>query len=297
VLHVVACAPWPLGRPLAGIARASRAACAAMLRRALQMEGIHHVDVALIDQPLFEEILDAVAPGCVVYRPTDMHPSGPLAAAESRLIARADGVVATSEVVHESLGTRANEIPSLILENGVEVAHFAPAYGEVGTGAVYLGVLDQRFDWETVGYAARALPGLSFTLAGPLRAAVPFRLPANVKLAGPVRYEEAPALLSSAAVGLLPLNENQMNSGRSPMKFYEYLAAGLRVVARETPALCSKHAPGVTFYGSREEAARMIAEQTAQATPNAAGAKFARAFDWSERAAELLAFVDAVRAS
>jgi glycosyltransferase involved in cell wall biosynthesis len=55
-------------------------------------------------------------------------------------------------------------------------------------------------------------------------------LPDNVVVEGPVDYAAVPDLLARARVGLMPFESSRLNEGRSPMKMYEYLAAGLTVV-------------------------------------------------------------------
>ena len=58
-------------------------------------------------------------------------------------------------------------------------------------------------------------------------------------------YQSIASELHRARVGLLPLSASRENEGRSPMKLYEYLAAGLRVLARSTSTLVERRALGV----------------------------------------------------
>ena len=50
-------------------------------------------------------------------------------------------------------------------------------------------------------------------------------------------YSELPAVLRGAAAGIIPYAHNPLTASIFPMKVYEYLAAGLPVVATELPAL------------------------------------------------------------
>ena len=59
----------------------------------------------------------------------------------------------------------------------------------------------------------------------------------NLVALGSVDYSKLPQILSQCAVGLLPMSDDASNAGRSPMKFFEYLAAGLPVVSTPLPAL------------------------------------------------------------
>jgi teichuronic acid biosynthesis glycosyltransferase TuaH len=291
VEHLVALAPLPLGTEAATLNALASAYCARALRASLRRAGMSQIDVALVDQPLFDGVLDRLPVRTVVYRPTDVHTGGRLARAERRLTARADGIVATSALVLDSLGPAARRLPSLVLENGVEFGRFARAASMgSGDGAVYVGALDDRFDWQAVLHMARAVPEAPIRLAGPVVAAPP-GLPGNVQLLGPVPYDDVPELLGSASVGLLPLTRRPLNDSRSPMKYYEYLAAGLRVVASATPTLAARPAPGVALYRSAQEAASQLACQLRHRARNEAGVAAARPFDWSARAAALATFI------
>jgi glycosyltransferase involved in cell wall biosynthesis len=59
----------------------------------------------------------------------------------------------------------------------------------------------------------------------------------NVHLLGPKPYGALPSYLKGFALGLLPLRLNAYTQAMFPMKFFEYLAAGLPVVATRIRAL------------------------------------------------------------
>ncbi|HXZ83956.1 MAG TPA: glycosyltransferase, partial [Myxococcota bacterium] len=59
----------------------------------------------------------------------------------------------------------------------------------------------------------------------------------NVVLLGPRSQEALPAFLAHCDVALLPLLENAHTVSSMPLKLWEYLAAGLSVVARDLPNL------------------------------------------------------------
>jgi hypothetical protein len=294
VRHLVAAAPAPLrfGGP-------SRRLAAAHVRRMLGAGWLDGVDVAIVDQALFEPIIGLLAPRArIIYRPTDTHdPASAIGRAEAALVQRADGVVATSPPVLASLGPRAESVPSLLLENGVELARFrAAAVGgaERTHEVVYVGALDHRFDWRTVAQIAEALPAVRIDLIGPPPAEVPVELRSGVRLLGPVPYDELPATLRRYRVGLLPFNAAPVNAGRSPMKYFEYLAAGLHIVARSTEALERLAAPGTATFRDGGEAARLV-EQALAASPNVRGAAHAERYDWGARAGQLAAFAEQLR--
>jgi hypothetical protein len=290
VLHFVARAPWPPGSTPGPLEQVAARACARSLRRMLRRDGMAEVDVLLVDKPAFAWVVPHLDAAKVVYRATDRHDHDRFRGAVAQLMERVDAAIATSQVVMESLGPRHRELPSLVLENGVEFERFAALRETEGEGAVYVGALDYRFDWETLCAMAEASPDAEFRLGGPVDGRPP-SLPANVELCGPIPYARAPQFVAGGAVGLLPLAEGGVNDGRSPMKYFEYLAAGLYVVAKATPTLAAQPAAGATLYGTREEAAAAVADQLARGPRNLAGTEAARPYDWRERAAELESFI------
>lgn len=260
-----------------------------------QAFGIPSVDVVFIDQPtLWSPQLRKVAK-TLIYRPTDLYETGTKARFQRSILAAADAAVATSGEVLARLDLPSG-LPSMALPNGVELGRFvrAVARDPRPQRAVYVGALDDRFDWEAVRAMASAAPSWAFDIYGPGGSpAEP--LPENVVLRGVVAYDELPEILGTARVGLLPLSDAPVNRGRSPMKLYEYLAAGLAVVTRETPVLQSRPEIGVFTYGVVDDAPAAFEAAQAHVNPNGAGEAAASAEDWAAKAATLASFVSEVR--
>lgn len=265
-------------------------------------ERAHNV-VILVDQPLFysaaTRLRNAIDDKAIlVYRPTDMHPAGALARAEKRMLRIADAVIATSDSTLQSVlrhAPKRRNLPAFVLQNGVELAKFRPptSYGEPRAGFIYAGAVDNRFDWLAVQVIANAFPDARVTIAGPVRTHVP-NLPRNVSLLGVVPYEQLPQLLWTHQVGLLPFNESRMNAGRSPMKFYEYLTAGLAVAGTRTPELAGRQAP-LTWLWNSHEAAAECARTAVLAEVDESGIRHAAEFDWGARTSRLVEIIDSLR--
>ncbi|TFV90355.1 hypothetical protein [Blastococcus sp. CT_GayMR16] len=256
-------------------------------RRLLAAHGFSAPDVVLVDQPTMAGLALSLPSRALVYRPTDSHFHGVSAQHEALLVAASDAVIATSDTVLNRL-PGAGSKPSMTLENGVEYDRFA-APSRAGQGFRYVGAIDDRFDWRTVYRLASALPAAEFRLAGPVTTAVGDP-PPNLYYEGPIPYEGVPEFLAGGSVGILPLTDMRINDGRSPMKFYEYLASGLFVLATSSPALTARQAPGVSLFATPEEA---VAMATALAAPgfNHEGQRFAKQYDWAARAALLEDFL------
>jgi len=248
-------------------------------------------DAVLIDQPLLWDDSVRALSRTLVYRPTDLYPSGIKQKLQREIIRAADGVVTTSAEVHRALGTL--HVPSLVLENGVDAARFTfpePETAPRPAVCAYVGALDERFDWQQVASWAKAHPVMRFMIAGPHRAP-PIALPPNVELLGAVAYDSLPAFLHGARVGLLPLSADPLNAGRSPMKLYEYLAAGLSVVARATPVLQDDVEAGVFTYSDDADSAAAIERALSRSSPNTPGTQYATAQSWDAKTDALVAFL------
>jgi len=253
-------------------------------------------DVLLVDQPLFADLISLFGPRTIViYRPTDQYPSGLTNRRQTHILETADAIVATSEpVLRELTTTGYANIPGIVIENGVELSCFDVHNNGPRHGFVYVGALDDRFDWTVIQKIAHQIGEESIHLYGPLPDSKP-KLPDNVYLHGPIPYSMLPTMLSKYKVGLLPLSDSILNAGRSPMKYYEYLASGLFVLARDTPELRRRTAAGVYLYGGSENIAEALLKISATVAPNVQGKKESAQFDWDRVCDRLVAFVESVR--
>ena len=88
-------------------------------------------------------------------------------------------------------------------------------------------------DFELLSGVARARPGWSFVMLGPVVKIDEESLPraANIHYLGSKSYAELPRYASGWDVALLPFARNESTEFISPTKTPEYLAAGLPVVS------------------------------------------------------------------
>jgi len=263
-------APWPLLRrtatPEAGYLRSVRS-----LSRLAARLGFERPDLLMIDEPRMASLLSTLTPRIAIYRPTDVYrdlkgdPS--LDAVERRLLQQVDGVVGTSGVVLDHVAELGGaELPSLLLENGVDVEHFAAPRPEPADlaglshpRAIYVGALDHRFDAAALALAAERNPAVNFVVIGG-DAAAPSGPAGNVHQLGRRSYEDVPAYLQHSDFALMPMARVPANEGRSPMKIFEFGAAGLPVVASTSAELRRRALPFVHLADSAEELAALAGQ-------------------------------------
>lgn len=252
--------------------------------------GFDDADYILVDQPLMAGYVESNRPkGRVVYRPTDTYTTIPAASRQSRLVNAVDGVVATSDAVLQSLKLR-DGVPRLVLENGVELARFMLKTPFERSGFVYVGAVDYRFDWESVLAVAEANPTERIEIIGPVSRGRD-HLPTNISLLGSIPYEMVPGYLNRARVGLIPLNATDVNQGRSPMKYYEYLASGLSVLATSTPSLRERHTSQTFLFHGPGDVGGLSTAALSADSPNLRGLQESIEQDWSAKASTLLSFL------
>jgi glycosyltransferase involved in cell wall biosynthesis len=166
--------------------------------------------------------------------------------AQQALLERCDAVFTTAASLQETcLRTNPN---THYFGNVVDAAHFGQARQ---TGAlppelaaiaeprlVYHGVLsDFKIDFSLLLQTARARPEWQWVIIGEQREGQRSELFAqlaqlpNVHLMGYRSYQSLPQYLRGMSVGVLPTLLNDYTRSMFPMKFFEYLAAGLPVIS------------------------------------------------------------------
>lgn len=304
--------PWALARRSPALMRAhSRWMLAAPLRGVRSLR-FAQADQLIVDEPrLFGAALPRSTRATLAYRATDLYAAmrgdPRITDAERILCRRADVIVATSEKIAAHLRDVSGRQVHVI-GNGVSYTRFATPQaldagfphlpGLRGSRAIYVGAFDARFCVDSVRTAALAMPAHTFILAGPggERVATALSLP-NIHATGAVPYESLPGLLQACAVGLLPFSANDANAGRSPMKLFEYAAAGLAVAA-SSAFRPGGVIPSLSIAATPAEFARAVGAAFELATDEAQvqrGRDVAHAEDWGAKAAELMRLLQQAR--
>jgi teichuronic acid biosynthesis glycosyltransferase TuaH len=275
------------------------------LKKIVKKYGFYNADLLLIDQPKFITIERYIKPGKIVYRPTDvysqMEHNNQIDELEKKILNISDSVIATSQPVMDHIRRIDNSIPGAIVENGVEVERFQKKYDKPVEYreknkkiAVYVGALDQRIDIQAFRELAIHFTDLNIAIIGPYTKSIKEQLNdlENVWLLGERRYEEVPSYLQHADIGLLPLNNNPANEGRSPMKLYEYAASGLPVVSKTTQELRRRNEKFIQLYTNYEEMIHCVDKMLKERNQYLLNEKDIRSQSWSAKADAILSFVN-----
>jgi glycosyltransferase involved in cell wall biosynthesis len=196
--------------------------------------------------PLMTPQVDAFAePMAVVYDCMDElskfdFASPEIPERERELIRRADLVFTGGYELY--LSKRALHPRVRFFGCGVDFDHFRSAASSQppadlqairGPRLGYVGVIDERLDYELIGRLAEARPDCNVVMIGPVVKVDPSKLPraANIHYLGARPYEQLPAYLSGFSVCLMPFAMNEASAFINPTKTLEYLATGKPVVS------------------------------------------------------------------
>ena len=161
-----------------------------------------------------------------------------------RLLQNSDGIVASSQFLYEVASKYVEENKITIVRNGTEVEHFYQA-GQMKNLQKerkvigYYGAVAHWFDWKKVCYLAKTCPEYDIVIVGEVTAhRKELEKYSNIKLLGEKSYTELPEYLADYDVCLIPFDTStDLIKATNPVKFYEYLSAGKKVVATEIPEL------------------------------------------------------------
>ena len=266
--------------------------------------------------PLTTDLLSLSSFRAVVYHCVDDIKSAPgmpreaIQRAELQLVQRANVVFATARNLAETRG-RSNP-NTYYFSNVADYEHFArardpitivpddlkslpaPRIGFVGAISGY------KLDFELLRKLAQARPDWSIVLIGEVGEGDPWtdisriRGISNLHLLGPRPYRLLPAYLKGFRVGILPNLINDYTRSMFPMKFFEYMAAGLPVVGTQLPAL-AEHADVARLTVTPEEFIGAVeSELERPSTPLEVRIERARQYTYAARTDAMLRIVTSV---
>jgi glycosyltransferase involved in cell wall biosynthesis len=137
----------------------------------------------------------------------------------------------------------------MLIPNGVDTKLFrAVLAGDVKPNPIYdnktrpvvgfYGSIASWVDIDLIVTAARVFPDIDFIVIGPdYNLQFPNLGVPNIKRIGFVPYEDIPGYLAGFDIAMIPFKNTPMTKAVSPLKAFEYLAAGRPVVTTLLPEL------------------------------------------------------------
>ena len=273
------------------------------VRRALAAAGMSRPVIwAGTPSPALVSALDRIPSRLLVYDCVDavaaFRPGqAEVEEAERALAQRADVVFATTPVLEARM--RRWSARTLLVPNAADYDHFSravaadeiPAELRALPGPV-IGYVGEVADWlDTVLLCALAArhPRWSIVLVGPATAEARAALDApNIHVLGRRPYSELPRYLAGFDCALIPFRATPLTAAVSPIKLYEYLAAGKPVVSTPLPSAMPFAREVLIAAGPRFlEAVEQAVAEPASVEAAEARQRCARAHTWDHRVARI----------
>ncbi len=272
-LHVISPLVIPLHRH-AAVRAFNQILLRALVRRATRRLGMTD-PVLWAYVPQAEMLMQTLKPSLIIYHCVDdiaaqeRIDGASFKEAEERFAKSADIVLASSKPLAQRMRQLSENV--IYAPNVADVDLFAralqpgpvdaalqalPSPRIVFTGAI----VSIKVDFDMVVALARLRREWSLVLVGPIGPGdpttdvSPLRAEPNIHLIGHRPHDRLPEVLRGADVGLIPYLINRLTSSIFPMKVYEYLAAGVPVVATPLPSL-----QGVSGIATAADAAGIAA--------------------------------------
>ncbi len=185
------------------------------------------------------DYIGAFTERCVVYYCVDDFANWPghnknlILEMEKKLINKTDIFIATSEELYSKLSRHSKFV--YLLSHGVDLEKFNQAspskeFSNLPKPNVgYVGLIDERLDWDLLYFLAKSLRDINFVFVGKLESNIERSFP-NMFFIPPITYEKVPSVLKSLDVLILPYRVNDFTQTLNPLKLKEYLASGRPIV-------------------------------------------------------------------
>ncbi|MFT4300512.1 MAG: glycosyltransferase [Desulfovibrio sp.] len=206
--------------------------------------------------PIIANICESIPNSGIVYHCVDDLGAAPridhsvISAGEKHLGTLAKVCFATSPFLRDRMK---NLFPHVVYEPNVcdqaffetarSMPHPPPELANIPHPRVlFVGALSEyKVDYDLIETLAQRHPQMHWVLIGPVGEGQPdSRKPPNmdnIHILGPRAYGQLPYFMAHCDVAALPVPRNAYTDAMFPMKFFEYLAAGLPVVGSRLPAL------------------------------------------------------------
>jgi glycosyltransferase involved in cell wall biosynthesis len=278
-----------------------------LLIRMLREEGRRGAPDVWVYTPMAADLAESLRPHRMIYDVMDdlatfLGASPALRRRHLEVLRTADIVFTGGRSLHRAVCERRTDgvhcFPS-----GVDTAHFTRARhlrrAHERPVAGYVGVIDERIDWELLAGLSGALPDWTIRMVGPITKIDESTVPraANLRYTGLTPYERLPREMAGFDVALMPFALDDTTRSISPTKTLEYLVAGLPVVSTRVPDVVADFGDVVHFAdtaGGFARACREVVRHPAAARDlRLRPVRHGR--EWDVIAASMAALIDQVR--
>ncbi len=224
---------------------------------------------------------------------------------EARTADISAGIIATNETIAAKFPSHEGKLS--LIQNGVDHDLFAkPALAWLETITelprqhrfLYVGAMREWFDTETLAAVARAYPDWAIDCYGDAVASVRQGLAsyANVVFKGTLPQPSIALEAPRYDAALIPFRDSPLTIGVDPLKFYEYVSAGVPVVASPIHALGAFGEDMVRLATTPDEFVSALQDSLTADSLELRRQRIesSRRFDWSYRIAEFDRALDAV---
>ncbi len=192
---------------------------------------------------------------------------------------------------------------------GVDIKHFGrarhaatkvPADVAQFSGPIlgYVGVVDERLDYELLRKLADHNPGWNIAIVGPHTKVDPAEFPQrdNLHFLGGRDYSQLPAYAKGFDLCMMPFAKNEATEFINPTKALEYMATGTPIVSTDVEDVVLQFSEVVSIATTHEEFIAACEERLEQpdAPRIAAGLKMAKNNSWESIVAQLEKHVEDV---
>lgn len=169
---------------------------------------------------------------------------------EKKLMTQVDAVIVVSKKLYEA--KRPFNANTYLVPNGVNYQTYSDALANPNLPEDlqvikpprlgYSGLIGDKLDFDMLKNLAQKNYEWSLVFLGPARVSKKaetwqaLRALPNVHHLGPVEWSQVPHYVKGFDVGLMPYLQDQHSATISPLKLYDYLAAGLPIAAIDIPA-------------------------------------------------------------
>lgn len=209
--------------------------------------------------PMITDLLTALDYSKLIYHSVDDLSASPgidstlILNSEAQLLKKVDVVFCTSRKIEKHCKTLTNA-PVHYFNNVVDFEHFSKALTNLSEPSDiasiphprlgFIGAISEyKVDFELIKNSALKNPNWHWVLIGKVGEGQPqtsideLLKIKNIHFLGPRLYEELPRYMKYFDIATIPCPKNQYTESMFPMKFFEYMAAGKPIVARDIDSL------------------------------------------------------------